>query len=637
MSDDATTSERPRLAHIPALDGLRGLAVVAVLAFHGGYLKGGFLGVDLFFVLSGFLVTSLLLVEWKHSTTIDLPRFWARRARRLLPALLAVIMAIALAMRYVAASDQWRQIRADGWYTLLYVANWHAIFSGSGYGNASGRSPFEHCWSLAIEEQFYLVWPLLLLLVLGRTRGAAAVLKLSLAVAVLGTALLIGLSFLGASQNSLYLGSHTRMAALGMGGALAAWTQMPRRPKAEGSGTGQLLGTLGWVGLILLGLAWITVGLHDTALYRGVLTLCGLGAVAVLAAVTQGASPSLSTVLSLVPLRWLGLISYGLYLWHWPIFLWLDEPRTGLDGLALFGVRVLASLAVAVVSYELIEKPIRHGALAAPRFTYSVIGAFAAAAILVTSVAIGAPQSGLGTNRTAKGAVITRVDGKAPVLATYGDSVSELLTAEGMVPLAKQLGVTIIDNGRWACEPLGHLPAKDGYGPTTHWVSCKDQIEGSIAKLPAKPDVVMLQFGGSQFDVKLDGQWRNPCDPQYQAAFRKEYTDIIRILQRTGAPVVVVGQVPMPSAAVVRVQGLEDANRRVECLRPVIADLAEQAGAGYVDLASHTCTDPEVCDDIGDDGKLRPDGIHYRHEGAQEVATWLVPQVFEAAKAAKGG
>ena len=622
---------RPRLAHIPALDGLRGVAVVAVLMFHGGYLRGGFLGVDLFFVLSGFLVTSLLLVEWKGSDGIALGRFWARRARRLLPALLGVVFVVAVFMRTLAASTQWRQIRSDGWATLFYVANWHAIFSGSSYGAGGGRSPFEHCWSLAIEEQFYVIWPLLLVFVLGRKWGVRGVLRLSIAVAVVGTALLIGLSFTGVSQNSLYLGSHTRMASVGMGAALAAWTQLGDRAPGRRSLT-PLFGTLGWIGAVILAVTWTTIGLHDTALYRGVLTLAGLAAVAVLASVTNGSSKAMSSGLSVAPLRWLGLISYGLYLWHWPIFLWLDEPRTGLSGPLLFAVRVLASLAAAVVSYEWLEKPIRHGALPAPKATWAAAGSFAVIVMLVTGVAVGAPQGGLGRNTTANGAVLTKANGDAPVLATYGDSVSELITSEGMVPLAKELGVTILDNGRWACEPLGHLPARDGFGPTTHWVSCLDQIKASVGKLPAKPDVVMVQFGGSQFDVQIDGKWHGPCDATYQDAYTKAYLEIIDTLKQIGAPIVVVGQVPMPSTAVTRQQGLTDANERVACIKPVIRSLAQKAGAGYIDLASYTCTDPKVCSDIGDDGKLRPDGIHYRDEGAQKVARWLVPKVFEQAK-----
>ncbi len=626
-----TASARPRLSHIPALDGLRGLAVVAVLMFHGGYLRGGFLGVDLFFVLSGFLVTSLLLVEWKGAEAIALGRFWSRRARRLLPALLGVVLVVALTMRSLAAETQWRSIRADGWATLLYVANWRAIFSGASYGAGGGRSPLEHCWSLAIEEQFYVIWPLLLVLVLGRGRGVRGVLRLSMVVATLGTLLLIGLSLAGASQNSLYLGSHTRMASVGMGAVLAAWTQLGDEAPAK-RGLTPLLGTLGWIGAGVLAVAWVTVGLHDQALYRGILTLAGLAAVAVLASVTHGASPVMSNGLSVAPLRWLGLISYGLYLWHWPIFLWLDEPRTGLSGPGLFFVRILASLAAAIVSYELLEKPIRHGALPAPRSTWAAIGAFAGVVFIVSSTAIGAPESGLGTNTTAQGAVLTKANGDAPVLATYGDSVSELITSEGMVPLADELGVTIIDNGRWACEPLGDLPARDGFGPTTHWVSCLDDIRASIAELPADPDAVMVQFGGSQFDVKIDGTWRSPCDPEYQAAYTEAYQEIIDTLKQIDAPIVVVGQVPMPSTAVTRQQGLTDANERVACLKPVIRDLAEEAGVGYIDLAAFTCTDPEVCSDIGDDGKLRPDGIHYREEGSRAVARWLVPEVFRQAK-----
>jgi peptidoglycan/LPS O-acetylase OafA/YrhL len=163
-----------RFAYQPPLDGLRAVAVGAVLAFHfgSGELPGGFLGVDLFFVLSGYLITSLLLVDWGRRARLDLRAFWSRRARRLLPALVVMIVAISVWAVLAVPSNQLPTIRSDGLWTLFYAANWHLIASGLSYfASVSAASPLRHAWSLAIEEQFYLVWPLVTLACLSLTKG----------------------------------------------------------------------------------------------------------------------------------------------------------------------------------------------------------------------------------------------------------------------------------------------------------------------------------------------------------------------------------------------------------------------------------------------------------------------------------
>ena len=167
----------PGNGRVPALDGIRALAVLAVLAFHGGmpWARGGFLGVDAFFVLSGYLITSLLLTEWQRTGRIAMLAFWARRARRLLPALLLLVLTVALTARYLVPVEEQRQLRGDGLGALFYVANWRMVLRGGDYfANTAGPSPLEHTWSLGVEEQFYLVCPLLLGAVLVAVPPAAA-------------------------------------------------------------------------------------------------------------------------------------------------------------------------------------------------------------------------------------------------------------------------------------------------------------------------------------------------------------------------------------------------------------------------------------------------------------------------------
>jgi len=230
----SSTHDLPRaeqhLEHVPALDGVRGLAVLAVLAFHGGmsWARGGFLGVDAFFVLSGFLITSLLLAEWAGTGRLALGRFWGRRARRLLPALLLVIVVVMLGARTLLPPEEVRLLRGDGLSALLYVANWRMILRGGDYfAQTAAPSPLEHTWSLGIEEQFYLVWPLLVaaalaMTLLGRTRRSA--LSLVLAMCVLGVAAsttALAALYQPADPGRAYYGTDSRGASLLVGAGLA--------------------------------------------------------------------------------------------------------------------------------------------------------------------------------------------------------------------------------------------------------------------------------------------------------------------------------------------------------------------------------------------------------------------------------
>ena len=213
------------MQYVPALDGVRGIAVAAVLLFHGGYLAGGFLGVDLFFVLSGFLITSLLLADGSGAGRIRLAHFWARRARRLFPALGATLLGVALYAMLFASPEERADIRADAWATMLYVPNWRAVFAERDYWALFRTpSPLQHTWSLGIEEQFYLVWPLALagvLAVCGR-RTPRAVCVGSLALAAASVAAMWTL-YDPRNPSRVYFGTDTRAAAILLGGALAAW------------------------------------------------------------------------------------------------------------------------------------------------------------------------------------------------------------------------------------------------------------------------------------------------------------------------------------------------------------------------------------------------------------------------------
>jgi peptidoglycan/LPS O-acetylase OafA/YrhL len=364
-------SRRVELAHYAGLDGLRGIAVLAVVLYHGGvtWTPGGFLGVEVFFVLSGFLITSLLVAEWQRSSRIAIGAFWIRRARRLLPALFVVVGAIGIYYLFAGAAHAVPGLKGDGISALTYVSNWHQIVAGSNYFAANGPvSPLEHTWSLAIEEQFYLVWPLVVfgVLWLASRRGASPTrgpLKLLLALSVVGLAAsAIDMALLydgGQRLNRIYYGTDTRAFGLLIGASLAIALPLARgRTRARPPRR-----ALGLAALIALAATFTAMDLvNGSTSWMYPYGMLGVDAAVVILIVTAVAHPGslAARLLAVGPLQALGRISYGVYLWHFPLFLWLSESATGLDGVSLLVVRVAVTLAISTASYVLIEQPIRQ-------------------------------------------------------------------------------------------------------------------------------------------------------------------------------------------------------------------------------------------------------------------------------------
>jgi peptidoglycan/LPS O-acetylase OafA/YrhL len=392
-------STRPVLDHDPALDGLRGIAVAAVVAFHLGHLQGGFLGVDLFFTLSGYLITRLLLLEHEATGRVAMRAFWTRRAWRLLPALYLLVAALAVYAATVARPDELGGIRGPGISSLLFVSNWWFIADGDGYWDLfTAPSPLEHVWSLSIEQQFYVVWPLLAVAVLGSRRRRSWLLATTVVLAAGSTALLAVLARDDVSR--AYFGSGARASSILVGAALAivvdrgdTWLPTVARSRAAP-----------WIGLgaaALLAWTWITInGATDLGFYTGGFLLHAIAVAAIIGLLMHHRSSIPARLLTLAPLRLLGVISYGVYLWHWPAIVLLDGPRTGLDGAALLLVRLGTTLALSVGSYLIVEKPAQRrlsrrwrAAVAFPIAAAAIGGALWMATIppTATSVSTSAP------------------------------------------------------------------------------------------------------------------------------------------------------------------------------------------------------------------------------------------------------
>lgn len=358
----AATPREARLSYMPGLDGLRALAVIAVLIYHAQYslLPGGFLGVEVFFVISGYLITSLLLKEREQSGRINLPAFWLRRARRLLPAVFLLILS-SLVFSVIFLPDEVANLRSDAAASAAYVTNWYFIFSQQSYFEAVGRpSLLKHLWSLAIEEQFYVVWPLLLSLLLSRLRRSHAQ-ALILAGAVASSALMAWFFVPNTDPSRVYFGTDTRAAGLLFGATLAFVWDLQRLPRRLERLPYDLIG-LG--ALAALTVICLSINQFQAELYQGGFAVVDILTVVLIAATVHPRARFGRALLGREPLLWIGLRSYGIYLWHWPVFM-LTRPQidTTLDGAPLFVLRMAATFLLAEISYRFVETPIRHGAL----------------------------------------------------------------------------------------------------------------------------------------------------------------------------------------------------------------------------------------------------------------------------------
>lgn len=361
-----------RLRYVPGLDGLRALSVTAVLLYHAdvSWMPGGFLGVDVFFVISGYLITSLLLAEHRSRGGLNIGQFYLRRARRLLPALFLLLGVVSL-FTIIFLPDEIRSLRADVVSALAYATNWWQIFQEQSYVIAQGRPPLlRHLWSLAVEEQFYLLWPLALagMLKLWSGRRLPMLIATGAAIALsLGTLLVLSFphDYTLVDPSRVYFGTDTRIFTMLIGAALAmVWSPWRLDAAAVSREARLLLDGVGIGAAIALGLVFVTAHYESNVLFRGGFLGVALLAAIVIAVAVHPASRLGTRILAQQPLRWIGERSYGIYLWHWPIYMITrpgqDMATTGVPNMI---VRFALTLVAAELSYRFVEEPIRHGSL----------------------------------------------------------------------------------------------------------------------------------------------------------------------------------------------------------------------------------------------------------------------------------
>jgi peptidoglycan/LPS O-acetylase OafA/YrhL len=629
---------------IPALDGIRAVAVALVLADHGGIpgLSGGFLGVDVFFVLSGFLITSLLLDELDRTGRIGLRGFWIRRARRLLPALIVMVLAV-VAARDLFPPEAVAALRDDAVASFFWIANWAFVAQKADYfSHGATPSPLQHTWSLGVEEQYYLIWPLLLIAVavVFRARARWAVFGMA-TVGVLASAAGAILFTSEATLNRVYFGTDTRAQALLVGAAAAAllvrdWTSVTMGGSYLRSRWAR------WAARILpvIGLAALAAAAHyATGAARefrsGLLIVVALAAVLVVASVALEQDGPVARVLAWRPLVWLGAISYGVYLWHWPVFLALNGERTGWSGWSLFALRCAATVAIAAASWWLLEQPIRRWRpVIVPMLPLAGATAATAAAVTMLVLPVGVkPDDAHPTSDIDSAALVlperpveVRAQAQLPAgtrtVAVFGDSIAwTLMRYLPPTPGLSFTNYTTIGCGiarggpyRYVGDTLNQKPECDAW--PSRW---SQRIKHD------RPDVVLLIIGRWEVvDRMHEGRWMSVGDEAYDSYLRGELGRALDVLGSTGARVVVTTEpynrrAEKPDGSLYpeddpdRVDEWNTLLRRVVGQRPnvTVLDLNKKLGPN----GAYTTKVNGI--------RMRSDGVHPTPEAVEWLTPWL--------------
>jgi len=658
----------PPLRYVPGLDGLRAIALLAVLAFHHQFAgaKGGYLGVSSFFTLSGFLITTLAIGERQRTGRLSWRRFWERRARRLVPAALVALTGV-LVLQARASIGAGPRLRGDVLSALAYATNWRLARADGGYADLfAAPSPVVHFWSLAIEEQFYLVFPLafaaVATLVGGRLRRAAAVVG-GAAVASFGLAW----ASAGRSGNDgvTYYGTHTRAGELLVGVALAYLVAGHRgRPAAEvalvpGGATVAAAprratralrsagpAAAGAAALAGLALLWTRVAVGDDRLFRGVTAANALLTAVVIVAAVE-ARP-FDRALGCAPVRAIGRVSYGAYLFHWPLFLLLTAERTRVDGRALFAVRLAATLAAATLSYWAVERPFRfHLRMPRPRLAgLTAVGAVAVAVLACVLPPRPAAFADLHVDVDAAAASgpIPNVHETGAVLPAGGPAdVGSVMLAGDSVAWSLLAGFDLWDRAHlhhtfqvdtvtsFGC-PVGDAGEVDIVRVRPTGPECDAFRESLSSDLAARP-VAAIVFVMGLADLngrELDGEWRVMGDPVHDAWLLEQLDDVATRIEAADVPAF---WLTFPH---IRLVDVDDPTRpwhdipvndpgKVDRFNELIRQTVDRhRGIELVDLAGWLDTWPDASFDPAD-----RDGVHFSFMAAGRVVEWLAPTILD--------
>jgi len=645
---------------VVALDGLRAFALLIILGYHFGlgWFQGGFFSLDIFYVLSGYLITGLLLGEWARSARIKLGAFWLRRARRLLPALVVLLVVVTLVVRFAYPVGLYPNLRMADLSALFYFSNWWQIGASGNYFVATGAvSPLTHTWSLAVEEQFYLVWPLVVLAVVhlgkrftGRTgQGVGRGVEILLAISVVGVAASAAeMAYLyhpGANITRLYFGTDTHAQSILVGSVLACILTLVQRrrgltgmaPTASSGPSRFALTVLGLAGVV--GTLVLTKSLTGTAAiaYRGGFLVSALSAAALITGAVCVAGGPIARVLSVRPMVWIGTVSYGAYLWHFPVFIEFDSARTGLGGVSLLAARMVATFALAALSYYLVERPVMEGvfwrsikaagpALVAMVVTVVVVVAATVAPSASAVVVKTTDTIPLGERQALDAAHAFTID---PIrFLLVGDSLAVTMGLGLVRGSVEHFGVRVINKGVLGCD-LDNLDAVSSGVHDIPLSSCRTWRALWSRQIDAlHPEVVGLLAGRWDItDHLLHGKTVSIDQPAWNRHLEDEMNQVAAVLGAKGAKVVLftLPYLAPPEAPDGSVYP-ENRKSRVDKYNQILRRVAASHPGQVTVIDLNAILDPaghfqEVIDGV----TVRwADGIHVTKAGGQ----WIEPAVL---------
>jgi peptidoglycan/LPS O-acetylase OafA/YrhL len=676
----AVAAVSSKSAYRPFLDGLRAVAVLGVLVYHlnRSWLPGGFLGVDIFFVLSGYLITMLLLNEHRETGRIHLPNFWARRLRRLLPALLVLLVVMVLAVDIGGDPLAQGQARGDFLSTLFYFANWHFITSGQSYFTQFvAISPDRHTWSLAIEEQFYLFWPLVAAVVLTRFRKSA--LAVVAATVGLASALWMVVIFDPHDPSRAYYGTDSRIFEILIGALLAMALASSWRDRIQSIGR-----RLAPIGLLVIAASFLFLADDNAFYYRGGAVLLSVAAATLIAGLEGGSR--IDRLLSVKPMVMVGLVSYGMYLWHFPIITFTNQwvGPTSTPAIALLAV--LVTFAVTAVSYIVVESPIRRrGLLLGYKLTPARLarvvplasGAVAVIIVVATANGVSNPnwddpanfptgialytpaptQAGAATPTVApSGSAVNSSSSPAPtaeptvkpvgsagwIVGVVGDSVMAS-AVPGLQTETSRRGWYLISAARPSC-PVGYEPLYDNGGaPSPPGGHC-DVVQVLHDQLiQARPDVVIWHDLQSVLARKSPaGEVLLPGTKAWKNSLFAEWTLVLRRFEDAGIPVVIVlpplrSQQPAGCAGSAMQARCDIIQQQDALIRSATQEwfgsLTQPAGAYLINVDAIVCPGGAPCPEKINGLEVRLPGYDQTHFTAAG-STWFAPRLLDKVVAA---
>ncbi len=655
--------------HIPALDGLRGLAVAAVVLYHFApqLVPAGFIGVDVFLVLSGFLITSLALEEVDRTKAMSAPGFFARRARRLLPAAITTIVVVVIIARILDHGSVDSSLRGHAVASLTYIANWWSIAQHNSYQAAFGaESPLNHFWSLAVEEQFYLVFPIALIGVIAllkRRIGLHRLAHIALVGATVGAIASCALMWIlrtpGTDPSRVYLGTDTRSQALFVGIAIACIVRLwPVHSLRRASRA--ILTVAALLALATLVAIAVAADFRSNWLYTGGFLLVAVTTGIVVLAL-NGHNSFFSKALSLKWLRTLGLVSYGLYLWHWPVKVFVTQERLGLSDdrtgrIELFVIRCALTAVATALSWYLIEQPFRRkkSTTSETASTKRASGLFVALGALgVTALIVGvvwfaaAPSARPQADYSSTVAPATSIE-KGPELPIsllwFGDSVAWTMGGGAIsFPWPTDYNspfdprqIIIWNKGIGEC-PLLHRPSRS-FGITRAGSSCAGwEAKWRDAAVAFPPDAIVWSGAlRDTYDVLVDGKWIAFGSAEWVALYDAELDKAAAIATENGVPLILLSQAdPKVFPGEKNEDSLTAANiGKFTELRQIQRNfaLAHSSSTISIDLNDLMCSSGS-CEETTPSGEIiRPDHLHYSAAGARYLAPRTAAAIEDALK-----